>query len=134
MKKTRIMNQVTAAVSLVYAGVATYVFAQVSNIIATTPNFTELTSQEMAQILPIQYVLGILAMILVGIVLFVLGIITLIFNIQLSSGAKGKVLGIVASSMTVGGFILGLFPVVSTVYIITTTIMYIVSAYMLNKE
>lgn len=134
MKKTRIMNQVTAAISLVYAGVATYVFAQVSNIITTTPNFAELTSQEMAQILPVQYVLGILGMILVGIVLFVLGIITLVFNIQLPKEAKGKVLGIVASSMTVGGFVFGLFPVVSTIYIITTTIMYIVSAYMLNKE
>lgn len=64
--------------------------------------------------------------------IFVLGIVTLAANLMLAKGSKGKSLGVVASALSIFGFLLGWIPIISTIYQIVTIALYIVAAAKIN--
>ncbi|MGL5042199.1 MAG: hypothetical protein ACRC6X_03725 [Culicoidibacterales bacterium] len=126
-----ILNRITAGLSMVYAGVATGAFTKLNDFINKNPDFTKFSQQRQLESFDAMLYIALFSMFILGLCLLVLGIITLITNSKLPKGNRGKALGILASIMTIMGFLIGLVPIISTIYIVITAICYFISAHLI---
>ncbi|GBU10679.1 hypothetical protein AwErysi_02950 [Erysipelotrichaceae bacterium] len=133
MKITKIFNSITAGISFIYCAIAAYAFGQINMVMQAYPNFIEMSPEQAGAVLPVTLILVIVLMIFLGMAILILAIITLIMNLRLPKKTQGKLLGVIASMMAIFGFIIGIMPIISTIYNIITLILYVLATYALTQ-
>lgn len=129
IKKVKYLNYGGAALMVVHA----ISCANFTSQLGATMNIVDIT-RELAPQMPPSYIWATLFLFITGFATSIVSIIALIFNIQLPRGNKGKVWGIVAASVSLGGMLVGIIPIVNIVFAGAQGILYILAGYFMNKS
>lgn len=126
----KVLNYVTAVIAMIHAGTTSFFTKQLNQIDYSAVDFTSYDELlAFANTLPDSYVVATGLMLLTGLVLFIFGIVTLIFNFKLDNRLRIKRIAIWTSLATIFGVFIGLTPIANTVHAVLLAVLYVISGY-----
>jgi len=139
MRIRKLVNYIAGLVAIMHAGLTSRFMQAVfdlPNLPRTFDSYEQIESY--IQSLPAEALQSLTnatwAFFFSGIVLFILGIVTLVMNWQLDRHLRIRKLAIIAPIMTIVGVSISVVPLINIIYPILLAIFYVVSAYFMPNE
>jgi len=139
MQKRKLVNYIAGLVAVIHAGVTSMFMQEIFNLpnLPTSLNSYEQVSAYLNTIPEAtmqSLTMTVWGFFLCGLLLFVLGVVTLIMNMRLDAHTSIKRLAVTASVMTLVGVSISVIPLVNIIYPIILAILYVVAAYFMPVE